>query len=86
MDLHQWASTFGLPAAALIAIGLGVWRITEWSASNLIIPLRDKHFEFLESLQATLKTIADTQEAMASEINAITRATLPKIPKDQDHG
>lgn len=86
MEFHQWVSQFGLPAAALMAVGLGLWRLSEWSAANLIIPLRDRHFEFLQSLQITLKTIADTQEAMAAEINSITRATLPKIDRDHEHG
>jgi len=76
----NWIQTVGLPTASLVAIGYGFWTASQWMATHLVLPLRDRHFEFLDSMSKTLKTIADTQEAMAAEIGAIARATMPKDP------
>jgi adenylosuccinate lyase len=69
-----WIQTVGLPTAALVAIGYGGWSTSQWIAQHLIIPIRDRHFEFLHSLSQTLETIATTQEHMAREITELARS------------
>ena len=70
--------TVGLPVFALLAMGWGVWRTAEWTAAHLIIPMRDRHFEFLDLLSKTLDTIAQTQESMASEVKTISQVVLKR--------
>lgn len=69
-----WIQAVGLPTAALVAIGYGIWSTSQWIAQHLIIPIRDRHFEFLSSLSQTLETIASTQEHMAREITELARS------------
>lgn len=74
--------TVGLPVFALLAMGWGVWRTAEWVAGHLVIPMRDRHFEFLDLLSKTLDTIAKTQESMASEVKTISQVVLKQSSKE----
>ncbi|CAB4160939.1 hypothetical protein UFOVP731_23 [uncultured Caudovirales phage] len=85
MDFIQAARDLGIPVAALIAIGIGLWRIIEWLGKEVIIPLKDRHLAFLDSLSITLATLADTQTNMVSaqqdimrEMEAISRVLETK--------
>jgi hypothetical protein len=73
MDFIQAARDLGIPVAALIAIGIGLWRIIEWLGKEVIIPLKDRHLAFLDSLSITLATLADTQTSMVSAQQDIMR-------------
>src|SRR5262249_15648207 len=43
-------SKLGVPVAALVALGWGIWRIIVWVGTNLVIPMRDKHTQFLDMM------------------------------------
>jgi hypothetical protein len=73
MDFIQAARDLGIPVAALIAVGIGLWRIIEWLGKEVIIPLKDRHLAFLDSLSITLATLADTQTSMVSAQQDIMR-------------
>lgn len=68
-----WINSVGLPTAFSIAIGYGIWSCCQWIAAQLIIPMRDRHFEFLYSLSSTLSTIARTQDAMLQEVREVRK-------------
>ena len=71
MESLQFIREFGLPVAALAVIAYASWRGAEWIAAQVVIPLRDRHFAFLESLEGTLDAIAQTQAQLAREIERV---------------
>jgi hypothetical protein len=79
MDPLQFIREFGLPTMALVVTGYGIWQVCAWIAKELIVPLRDRHFAFLLSIEQTLKalqetqrSIVKTQENMVSEIERVS--------------
>jgi hypothetical protein len=79
MDPLQFAREFGLPTMALVVTGYGIWQVCAWIAKELIVPLRDRHFAFLLSIEQTLKalqetqrSIVNTQENMVAEIERVS--------------
>lgn len=79
MDAIQFIREFGLPTMGLIVAGYGAWQCCAWIARELIVPLRDRHFAFLLSIEQTLKalqetqrSIVTTQENMVSEIERVS--------------
>lgn len=85
MDAIAFIREFGLPTMGLIVAGYAFWQCSAWIARELIVPLRDRHFAFLQSIEQTLKalqetqrSIVTTQESMVAEIERVS--TLIKCP------
>jgi hypothetical protein len=72
MDPIQFIRDLGLPTACLVGIAYGVWQVAGWIGSQVVIPLRDRHFAFLSSLESTLDAIAQTQAQLAKEIERVS--------------
>lgn len=72
MDAIQFIREFGLPTLGLIVAGYAFWQCAAWIARELIVPLRDRHFAFLGSLESTLAVLAKTQQQLGTEIERIT--------------
>ena len=72
MDAIQFIREFGLPTLGLIVAGYAFWQCAAWIARELIVPLRDRHFAFLSSLESTLDAIAQTQAQLAKEIEKVS--------------
>lgn len=72
MDIFQFVRDLGLPTACLLGIGYGGWQVAGWIGSQVVIPLRDRHFAFLSSLESTLDAIAQTQAQLAKEIERVS--------------
>ncbi len=53
MDLYQFAQVFGFPAACLIAVGFGVWRIVTYVVTKILTPIAERHIQFLDKLEST---------------------------------
>lgn len=72
MDAIQFIREFGLPTLGLIVAGYAFYQCAAWIAKELIVPLRDRHFAFLGSLESTLAVLAKTQQQLGTEIERIT--------------
>ncbi|NBS67315.1 hypothetical protein EBT31_00175 [bacterium] len=72
MDAIAFIREFGLPTLGLIVAGYAFWQCAAWIARELIVPLRDRHFAFLGSLESTLAVLAKTQQQLGTEIERIT--------------
>lgn len=59
MDYVSLIQLVGFPAAALVAVGYGVWRVVVWAGRELVIPLRD----LLRDTAARLTASAERQDA-----------------------
>jgi hypothetical protein len=72
MDPLQFIREFGLPTLGLCVAGYAFYQCCSWIARELIVPLRDRHFAFLHSLESTLAVLAKTQQQLGTEIERIT--------------
>ena len=81
MEVIPFIREFGLPVAALCAIAYGSWHIAQWIGTQVVIPLRDRHFAFLASLESTLDAIAQTQGQMVKEIERVSAVCRNGVAK-----
>lgn len=72
MDFITLIRDIGIPTGALIVIGYALWQACGWVAKEVVVPLRDRHFAFLTSLESTLSAIADTQKTLATELDRVS--------------
>ncbi len=63
----------GLPVGMLAFVSYSLWKATAWLGVNILAPLKDRHLQFLDSLQITLKILAEGQTALAKEMETITK-------------
>jgi hypothetical protein len=83
MDIANLVQTVGIPFAVSLGLGYAGWCGAIWIGHQVVVPLRDRHFAFLSSLERTLDAIADTQRAMAHEMERISGVIkLDKTNKD----
>ena len=66
MDTIAFIREFGLPTMALVVTGYGIWQVCAWIAKELVVPLRDRHFSFLLSIEETLKALQQTQQSIVN--------------------
>ena len=66
MDTVQFLREFGVPTLGLVVAGYGVWQACAWIAKELVVPLRDRHFSFLLSIEETLKALQQTQQSIVN--------------------
>lgn len=72
MDWVAIASQLGIPAAVLAACMYAIWRVGVWSAKELVVPMRDKHFEVVDSVKAVNERNAETTATIAETLNKIS--------------
>ena len=72
MDLAEIVRSIGLPSVIILGIAYAFYHAATWFGREIIVPLRDRHFSFLQSLEGTLKAIAATQQSMANEMERIS--------------
>ena len=72
MDVAEIVRSIGLPSVIILGIAYAFYHAATWFGREIIVPLRDRHFSFLQSLEGTLKAIAATQQSMANEMERIS--------------
>ena len=72
MDWITAARDLGFPAVIIAGMGYAIWTAGKYLGKELLIPLRDRHFDFLQSLEQTNKTIAESIKEIHTRINDIT--------------
>lgn len=73
---HSWLEIIerlGIPVGMLAFVSYGIWQAGGWLGVTIIAPLKDRHLQFLDSLQTTLKILAEGQTALAKEMETITK-------------
>jgi hypothetical protein len=89
MDAIQFLREFGLPTMALVVTVYGIWQVCAWIARELVVPLRDRHFTFLSSIEQTLKALQETQRSIVATqenmVNEIERVSgLIRCPQNKE--
>jgi hypothetical protein len=72
MDWITAARDLGFPAVIIAGMGYAIWTAGKYLGKELLVPLRDRHFDFLQSLEQTNKTIAESIKEIHTRINDIT--------------
>lgn len=79
------ADKLGVPAAILVAVIYGVWKIVKWTGHNVILPITKKHIELIDESKAANKTNAETLVKMAN-ISEVTGQALVRIADQHEEG
>lgn len=80
-SLSTWTQNNGLAVVllfmVLISLGFAAWKTLNWSAANIIIPMRDSFISHLgrtdntmEKMDKTMDTMGDTLTGLHDEIKA----------------
>lgn len=69
MDWITAARDLGFPAVIIAGMAYAIWHAGSWVAKELLVPLRDRHFDFLTSLESTNKCIAESIKEINTRIN-----------------
>lgn len=72
MDWITAARDLGFPAVIIAGMGYAIWSAGKYLGKELLVPLRDRHFDFLQSLEQTNKTIAESIKEIHTRINDIS--------------
>lgn len=71
MDWITAAKDLGLPSVVIAGMGYAIWTAGTWFGREVLIPLRNRHFDFLASLEQTNKVIADGVQGLHTRLNEI---------------
>jgi len=66
----QWINN-GIAVVILIAIGFATWRVIDWSASNIVVPLKDGALRHLDETNKALTKSADATDRLASHLDSM---------------
>lgn len=59
-DSFKWtAEKLGIPTLFCVALCFAIYRTGSWAATNIGKPVVDKHLEFIDTEQKSMKVIAD---------------------------
>lgn len=71
-SLSNWTANNGLAVVllfmVLISLGLAGWRTLNWSAANVIIPMRDAFTKHLDATNETMQEVKTSMQGMHQEL------------------
>lgn len=82
---QEFGLTVGILVSILLALLAGIWRLTNWSLNNVVVPLKDRHLKYLDEENdakqkqleimgkqaAMLQAIQGTQDTLIAETSHI---------------
>lgn len=72
--ISSWTANNGLAVVllfmVLISLGLAAWRTLNWSASNVVIPMRDAFIKHLDATDATMNSVKESMREIHTEIQS----------------
>lgn len=63
---------FGFPVVASGALGWAIWLTARWVGNNIVIPVRDRSFKFLDTVEGNVNKMSDNldqQTVALKELN-----------------
>ena len=72
MDFNETARTFGFAAACLVFLAIGVAVAGYWCAKYILKPGFDRHLKFLDSVQESLGSLAQSEKQNADILRDIS--------------
>lgn len=87
-SLSQWTQNNGLAVVllflVLISLGIAAWKTLNWSAANVVIPMRDSIITHLTNTDKTMDSMRDSLEGMHREMTDnknLTQSIHSKLDK-----
>lgn len=88
-SLSNWTANNGLAVVllfmVLISLGLAGWRTLNWSATNVIIPMRDAFTKHLDATNETMQEVCkelqltrSSQELLHTKFDAVIKPNRPQ--------
>jgi len=75
MDIFDFMKTHGLPWAGIAIAAYAFW-------VQVVIPGRDRHFQFLDKIEGAMLEMAKTQTAIMNEVASLVQ----RVDGDSKHG
>jgi hypothetical protein len=66
--IERLLKDFGFPIVATSALGWSIWATLRWVAGNLIIPVRDRSFSFLDRVEGNVDKMSDNLEKQTTAL------------------
>lgn len=71
-NLSMWTANNGLAVVLLFVVlisgGLAIWKIMNWTGTNVALPMRDAIITHLTNTDKTMNTMSDTLGGIAEEL------------------
>jgi hypothetical protein len=77
----QIVEKLGIPMGVLMVFSWGFWKSAQWAGTRIILPIHERHMQFLDSLEDTLKTLAGGQDQLAKELSTLTALISREMQK-----
>jgi len=71
IELLAFFERFGLPTVILMVFAWFVAQSIRWFGVNVVVPMKDRHIDFLGKLEHCIDKIADTQTSIRDNIGSI---------------
>jgi len=78
IEILQFFERFGLPTIILMVFAYFVAQSIKWFGVNVVVPMKDRHIDFLGKLENCIDKIADTQVDIRDNIGLI-KADVDKV-------
>lgn len=86
MDAPSWlqiVEKIGIPMGILAVFSWGFWKSAQWAGTKIILPIHERHMQFLDSLEDTLKMLAGGQDQLAKELSTLTALISREMQKPE---
>lgn len=86
MDTQIFLQIFekiGIPMGILAVFSWGFWKSAQWCGTRIILPIHERHMQFLDSLEDTLKCLAHGQDQLAKELSTLTALVSREMQKPE---
>jgi hypothetical protein len=71
---REFAKDVGVPGLITFFLMWALVKAGVWFGTNVIIPVRDRHMKFLDSLESTLIIIVESQKTVVRHVELNSRA------------
>ena len=61
----------GFSPVAYAALALALWATLKWTAANLVTPIRDRAFRFLDRLESNVDSMSDNLDQQTTTLKEI---------------
>jgi hypothetical protein len=78
IEILTFFERFGLPTIILMVFAYFVAQSIKWFGVNVVVPMKDRHIDFLGKLENCIDKIADTQVDIRDNIGLI-KADIDKV-------
>lgn len=83
MDLATILQQFGFPTAVAVALWIAAYRAVRWAGETILVPIKDRHIEFLDAVQQSLRVQEQTSQQQLDLLKEI-RASLTRSEGDHE--